>query len=459
MPSRSPDRHQDRRTGTGTPERPRPLPGPGLWLFAFAGLGYSLLVPWFPFLGPTWFWVPILVLAIALVGLRMRPPFDHVDVRRHLPPRPVLGRACSYSIEVHNDSKVAVRIQLREVLHESLEGESVDATRILPPGERWSLTIPFVPLERGPVELPATGVALSRPRSVLAWRVPRTSVDEMSVQPGRPAGELKALLSRFQSLIEVGDRQIPRSGSDWEFDCMREYVPGDDLRRVDWKASARRQRPMTRQFREERNSEIMLALDCGRLMGTVVDGIRKLDLAMTPLLDLAAISLRRGEKVGLLAFDDRTRVHLAPRSGMAQLGRIQKALAELPKGENPTSFLRAVNQLEARHRKRSLVLIFTDFTDEISASEIFRSLSALERRHELVFVGVSDPGLEQIYSDEQWHENDLFQRAVAGSLLHERRRTLMEITRMGIHAIDAEPSRLTAPLIATYLEIKFSGRL
>jgi len=450
----SPSHARDRGAG-----RARPLPGPGLWFLAFLVLGYSLLIPLFAYLGSTWFYAPVGLLVILGLAWFLKPDLDQVRISRELPAMPVLGRKDRYLLRIENRASRPLRLHVREVLPPSFDGASVDRIRVLPAGETWTLEMAFVSLERGRVTLPPTGLVISRLHDILAWRVEGPAGDEITVQPGRPAGELKMLLSHFQSLMEVGDRQIPRSGSDWEFDCMREYVPGDDLRRIDWKASARRQRPMTRQFREERNSEILLALDCGRLMGTVVDGIRKLDLAMTPLLDLAAIALRRGEKVGLLAFDDKPRVHLAPRSGMAWLGRIRSALGGLPGGERPTSFLRAVNELEARHRKRALVVVFTDFTDEISASEVFRSLAALERRHELVFVGVADPGLDRIFVDPDRNENSLFQRAVAGSLLGERRRTLGEISRLGIHAIDAEPARLTAPLIGTYLQIKFSGRL
>src|SRR6185436_10567231 len=100
-------------------------------------------------------------------------------------------------------------------------------------------------------------------------------------------------------------------------------------------------------------AETILALDCGRLMGTLVDGVKKLDLAMTPLLDLAAVALRRGERVGLLVFDSRPRIWLPPRPGMQQLQRMLVSLAKLPEQEEPTSYLRAIAQLEARQRTRS----------------------------------------------------------------------------------------------------------
>jgi uncharacterized protein (DUF58 family) len=134
-------------------------------------------------------------------------------------------------------------------------------------------------------------------------------------------------------------------------------------------------------------------------------------------------------------------------------------LATLPAGNEPTSFLRAVRYLETRHRKRSLILVFTDFTDEISAQEMYASLAALTRRHVLIFVGVADPHLEEIFQYNGGDSRALFEKAVAGQLLLERRRTVARIERLGIFTVDAEPRRLSGPLIRRYLQVRFKGAL
>jgi uncharacterized protein (DUF58 family) len=327
------------------------------------------------------------------------------------------------------------------------------------PGAQSTLEVARTPLERGTHRLPAPGVRVSFPRGLLEFPLEPALADRIEAAPGRPPGELAWLLSRAALLSDAGEKRLRRIGGDWEFESLRDYVAGDELRRIDWKASARRSLPRVREYELERNAETILALDCGRLMGTLVDGVKKLDVAMTPLLDLAAVSLRRGERVGLLVFDSRPRVWLPPRPGLQQLQRMIAMLAKLPEQEEPTSYLRAIAQLEARQRKRSLVVVFTDFTDEVSAQELYAGLAALARRHVLVFAAVADAHLGRIFDErESTSEPVLFQRAVAGELLLERRRTLAGIERLGVIAVDAEPHKLSGPLIRRYLELRVSGR-
>jgi uncharacterized protein (DUF58 family) len=255
-------------------------------------------------------------------------------------------------------------------------------------------------------------------------------------------------------LEEAGARPLRRRGQDSDFDSLRDYVVGDDLRFVDWKATARRFRPQVRQFRMERNAEVVLALDCGRLMGGLVGGIAKLDLAIVPVLDLAAVALQRGERVGLLAFDAEVLSFVPPRAGRRQLGVITSSLAGLQCGFRQTSYTRALTHLEARHRKRSLVVVFTDFTDELSARELVLVLGTLSRRHVLLFAAVGDKHLEEILAEEPRSAPAVYQKAAASELLLERRRVIGSLNRLGALAVDADPFHLSGPLIQRYLEAR-----
>jgi len=180
---------------------------------------------------------------------------------------------------------------------------------------------------------------------------------------------------------------------------------------------------------------------------------------MTPLLDVATVALERKDKVGLLAFDSRVRAFLPPRGGLQQLHGILRALAALPHPTEPTSYLRSVRHVEARHKKRAFILFFTDFTDELSAREMYASLASLTRRHVLLFVAVGDPHLDRIFDDEGNGSHALFEKAAAGQLLVERRRVLAGLERLGIHTLDAEPLRLSGPLLRKFLEVRLAGVL
>jgi len=261
-------------------------------------------------------------------------------------------------------------------------------------------------------------------------------------------------LARASRIGVEGQRPTRNLGAGWEFDSLREYRIGDELRMIDWKASARCHTPVVRQLELEQGLDVMLALDCGRLMRAEIDGIKKLDLAMTPLLDLAAVVLRQGDRAGLLCFDDRPRVYLPPRGGLDQLQRMTEALGDLPDHDSATSYLRAVAHLESRYRKPSFVLVFTDFTDELSAGELTMSLAALARRHRLLFVAVGSPQLELALTTPETSESAVFERGIAGELLVERRRALEGLERLGVATLDAEPHRLSGPLIRRWIELR-----
>jgi uncharacterized protein (DUF58 family) len=417
----------------------------------------AALVPLAPALGVLWgAFASVLALLLAL-DLFARPRRDALEVRRELRRAYHVGRRGSFDVVLRNRSPGALEVALKEVLPHALEGSGLDGQFILGPGEERRGEVTFVGLSRGEHPLLPLGVRFGRPLGLLAYQHARADGAAALVLPGRPPGETEWLLSHAAALEEVGQRRTRRRGAEQEFESLRDYVVGDEIRRIDWKASARRSRPLVRQYESERNAETILAIDCGRLMGSLIDGVPKLDLALTPVLDLAAVALRRGERVGLLGFDADARSFVPPRAGLAQLTPILEAAARLPRGTQPTSYLRAVHHLEAHHRKRCLLVVFSDFTDELSAADMYASLAALTRRHVVLFVAVGDPHLTAILDGPAEDERAHVQRAVAGQLLGERRRVLARMERLGIFTVDAEPARLTGPLLRTFLEVRLRG--
>ena len=442
-----------------SPDRRVPVPTRRLLRAGVYLLGISLLVPLAPGLGIVL--ILGLLLVVILLGLELlgRPASHSVVVSREVPRLHHVGREGRYGICVRNDGATSLEVAVREVPPAGVECPIQERRRILARSEEWSFEVDFTPLERGDLKLLPLGLRVGYGSALLAWQGVVDLQDKLAVAPGRPAGETAWLLSRASLVEETGEQKGRRTQASWEFESLREYVIGDEVRRIDWKASARRCQPMVRQYQVEHNAEVILALDCGRLMGHLIHGIAKLDLAMTPVLDLAAVALRRGDRVGLLAFDSRPRVYLLPRAGLGQLEAMTRSLASLPRGRDPTSYLRAVAHLEARQRKRCLLLVFTDFTDQLSAREMYANLAALCRRHLMVLVGVSDPHLEEIFSSEDQDSASVFERSVAGQLLLERRQTLAQVERLGAFTLDAEPRRLTGPLIRKYLQARLGGLL
>lgn len=434
-----------------------PVPTRRTLRLAVAVAAIGVLAAWFPPAVLIWRVALIAFVILVVADALMRPARTAVTVARELGAIAQVGRATTATLHIENHAKGSLVVRVRLTWPNTIDGVELLTRHVLAAGARVELPLTFVPLRRGQLAVPPLGVGVGAPLGLIEHFEQRGRDDLVRVAPGRPAGEVAALLTRAAALEEVGARRTHRRGSEWEFDSLRDYVIGDEPRHLDWKASARRCRPTVRLFQDERNAELILALDCGRLMNTTIDGVRKVDLAMTPLLDLAAVALRRRERVGLVVFDKKVRAFLPPGAGMPQLGRMTSALADLTQDDEPTSHLRAVSYLEERQRRRCLIVVFTDFTDELSARDMYASLSALARRHILVFVGVGDPYLAQARAAPAPDPRTAYQRAVASRLLAERRRTLERIERLGIHAVDAEPSRLSAPLIARYLAVRMGN--
>lgn len=433
-----------------------PLPSRRLLVLAGGVLALGSLVPIVPMLVFFWRIAVGLVILLVIEDFLLRPKPGCIRVQREVARISHVGRQGSYLLRVSNHGNRTLAAYVHDRLPAELEGSGHHERILLGPGEHTERKVEFVGLARGEHALLPVGLRVSHRLGLLEYQERADAGKKVRVAPGRPAGETAWLIARATVLEQAGEQKVRRRGTEWEFESLREYVVGDELRRIDWKASARRHQPMVRQYRSERNAEVVLGLDCGRLMGSLIDGIRKLDLAVTPLLDLAAVALRRGERVGLLAFDSEPRVYLPPRAGVAQLNAMLDALASLGTGDLPTSYLRAVAHLEARHRKRSMVLMFTDFTDDISAQEAYASLRALARKHILMFIAVTDPHLEDIFEDERDDESSLFEQAVAGQLLAERRRVLARIERLGVATLDAEPRSLSGPLIRKFLQVRLA---
>ena len=232
-----------------------------------------------------------------------------------------------------------------------------------------------------------------------------------------------------------------------------------DTRLIDWKRSARHRKLLGREFRQERNHLIVVGFDTGRLMLESVDGQPKLDHAVRAGLLLARVSLHAGDLIGACGFDARFRHFLPPERGNAQFSRFQRFSASLEYREDETNFTLALAELNSRLRRRSLIVLFTDFVDAVSAELMLESLQWLTRRHVVLFVALRDPLPERIRNSPPEDFGSVARAVVAGDLLRERAVVLERIARLGVHCLDVSSRELSPALLNRYLMIKQRGLL
>ena len=254
--------------------------------------------------------------------------------------------------------------------------------------------------------------------------------------------------------LQVGVQVERFVGDGSEFDALVEYVPGLDPRAISWKASARHRELLCQQFRAERNHQVVLALDTGHLMAEPLEGLPRLDLADTSALLLAYVGLRLGDRVGMFGFDRVARTWAEPQGGLGAFPRLSAVSAQLAYSAEETNFTLGLTELSTRLRRRSLVIVFTDFTDTVTAELMLENLQRLARRQLVVFVALRDLALDALALAPPRRLTGLYRAVTAADFVRERERVLARLRRMGIACVDAAPGQVSARLVNRYLDIK-----
>ena len=257
----------------------------------------------------------------------------------------------------------------------------------------------------------------------------------------------------------TGRKTRPDTGEGFEFQALREYAPGMDLRTVDWKQSARHGVVLAKEFRVERNHPVMLAIDSGRLMGEPVEGAPRLDRALNAALLIAYVALTMGDRVGLAAFDGHARTVGKPVAGRAAFRTLTRLASGIDYSTEETNFTLGLSAIGAALDRRALVVIFTDFADPTSAQLMLESAARLSQRHLLLFVLFEDAELEGVRRGAPMDPADVSRAVTADVLLREREIVVARLRRMGAEVLEAPANALGAGLIDRYLNLKRLDRL
>lgn len=271
-------------------------------------------------------------------------------------------------------------------------------------------------------------------------RVDRTTMEVLGAQP---------MLS--------GLKREKWTGEGGEFESLQAYTLGMDLGAVDWKASARHQQLRVRRFHVERRQRIVLSIDVGRAMRDPIEGLERLDHAVHSALVLAKSALRAGDLVGLHAYGGEPRAWAPPRSGVGQFGRIRQTCAALRAETDETNHVLGLHDLLRRVNRRSMVVVFTEFTDATTAELMLDALGQLAHRHVIVFVALDDPLLEEPMRALPSSAQELAAAVVASTLAQRRHLVLARLARLGVHVVHSRPGAVAADLVERYVKIKSRG--
>jgi len=318
---------------------------------------------------------------------------------------------------------------------------------------RGAALVPLEMLRRGLAQFERLWVRWTGPLG-LTWQQGTIEVGAaFPILPDiRPIRERGAHIFQRYALEGLLAQLTRGDGSD--FDALVEFRPGMDRRSIDWKQSARHLKLLAKQYRTERNNQIVFAIDSGRQMCEPVAGLPRVDRCVSAMLLTAWIALKLGDRVAINAFDSRPRLSSGLVSGGGAFAELERIAAEIDYSGEETNYTFALTTLSAKLTRRSMIILFTEFTDSISADFLLRALRRLAQTHLLLVVVLRDEELESIVNREPGKPDDVTRAITAAALLKERRVVITGLQHLGVHVIESEHDRVGERLVQGYLDLK-----
>jgi uncharacterized protein (DUF58 family) len=437
--------------------------------FVFTRLFYALLAIGFIPLSLSWgrpwlrwvaFAYDIALIIVAVVDARTSRLPAGVRIAREFGGRFAVGAETEVRINIKNHTPRAVSIIVKDEYPPQMKLSRLREARVRVEAQRSAALIyGLTPPKRGRFEFGQIAVRfLSRLR--LVWCETRVAdAQAVKVYPNMRRAreaELKALGAR--SLV-ASHRKTSWRGEGREFESLRDYVQGDELRHIAWTATARRGRITTRQYQIERDQTILIALDAGRLMTARIEAETKLDSAVHAALALMSAAARAGDNAGIIVFGRRIKSYLPPGRGRDQMDAALEALHAIEPEMIEPSYARAFEFIAANSKRRSLVVLLTDLVDEEGSRELLTSLRLLRPRHLPLVVTIADRDLKAVVRDEPASVRDLFTQSVAEEIIYHREAALRLVESQGGLALDVTAAALAPALLEKYLQVKERGLL
>lgn len=407
-------------------------------------------------LGPAWS-AAMLLLALldALVAGRAR------FIRLVVPASSELGQAVSIGVEAELSGQTPVR---------RAEASIAVDSRLVPSGRgdgaliastlsgALAGTIRLQPVRRGSLVIEKLWLRWQGPMG-LGWRqAAQTSSESVAILPDIAAVRAPALqVFLKEAIFGILARQMRGEGS--EFEALVEYQPGFDRRAIDWKSSARHSKLLAREYDTERNNQIVFALDSGSDMCEPVAGLPRIDRAVSAALLTSYVALKAGDQVRLFSFAARPERTTPFVSGSRNFFRLQSEAALIDYRFEASNYTLALSTLAAQLQRRSLIVVFTDFTDPTSAELMLESVGRLIDRHLLLFVAIEDEELLGLVDQVPEASEQVAQSVAAAGLLAQRRLVITRLRHLGIEVIEGRHDEIGTRLMNAYLKIKRRGQL
>jgi uncharacterized protein (DUF58 family) len=409
-----------------------------------------------PSFGTMWLWLLAVALVVALDAL-LAPRPGGLEISRRVTAPVRLGEPTSSTLVVHNPSRRTIAGMLRDAWQPTAGARDNRFRLRLTPGDRVLLRTPLQPVRRGDLRARGVTVRASGPLGLASRQ--RTVQVPGVVRSLPPFESRKHLPSRLARLRDLDGRSAVRvRGQGTEFDSLREYVRGDDVRSIDWRATARNRNVVVRTWQPERDRRVVLVLDTSRTSAGRVDDVPRLDSAMDAALLLAALAARAGDRVDFLAGDRRVRARLRATSARETAATLQDTMADLQPVIAEADWAALAGAVTSLGRQRALVVLLTPLESSAVEEGLLPVLPTLTKHHRVVLASVKDPALDRLAAT-RGDIDEVYDAAAAARVLARRRGTADLLRALGVDVVDAPAERLPPALADHYLDLKARGQL
>jgi uncharacterized protein (DUF58 family) len=409
---------------------------------------------------PSWWTllaVNALLVALVAVDLALAGNIRRLGLHRTGETNVRLGETGAVALIVENLGTRRLRAQVRDAWPPSAGATPRSVSLSVPPGERRRVETRLLPTRRGDRRAVSVTIRSYGPLRLAARQLSRHAPWTVRVLPAFPSRRhLPAKLARLREL--TGQHVALIRGQGTEFDSLREYVDGDDVRSIDWRATARRSDVVVRTWRPERDRRIYLVLDTGRTAAGRVGDIPRLDCSMDAALLLGALASRAGDRVDLLAYDRQVRARVEGSTRTGLLTAMVRAMAPLEPALIEADAAGMVSTLLARVRQRCLVVLLTDLNATAMEEGLLPLLPQLTAKHLVMIAAVSDPRVSEM-AGARGDAAAVYDAAAAERARADRRRVTAELRKYGVEVVDAPPDEIAPALADAYLSLKAAGRL
>ncbi len=382
-----------------------------------------------------------------------------VEAGRELPDKLSNGDENPITISVRNKYAFPVEVSIIDELPIQFQKRDFEIESQLSAHQKKEFLYTLRPVERGEYHYGSLNIYVS---SVLGLVQRKYLFDEADMTPTYPSFlqmrkyELMAFTNRLR---DYGMKKIRRLGHTMEFEQIKEYVLGDDVRNMNWKATAKRNQLMINQFQDEKSQPVYSVIDKGRVMQMPFEELKLLDYAINATLVISNIALKKGDKAGMFSFSDTIQNQVMAQKRSSQMNLILETLYNLDTDFKESDFSRLYIDIKRKITQRSLLLLYTNFETLDALHRQLPYLQAIAKNHLLVVIFFENTELKKMADEPASSTLEIFERTIAEKFVYEKKLIVNELNKYGIQTILTEPQQLTVNTINKYLEIKARGLL